>query len=133
MAGAIGGSTMAVATGYVLQTTGGNYMAIFFAVGPAYLIALLIMHLLAPRLQPVGEDELLTPRPFSPGSFLGFGFVGLVLGTFVGWCLGLITGQTGRLLLEFMGLGAVAGIAAGIILGNVLLKRKPAEPSAGVA
>jgi MFS transporter, ACS family, hexuronate transporter len=126
MAGAIGGSTMAVATGYILETTGGNYMAIFFAVGPAYLLALAIMHLLAPRLQPVSDDELLTPRPFSAGSFVGFGFVGLVLGTFVGWCVGLVTGQTGRMLLEFMGMGAGAGIVTGIIIGNILLKRKSA-------
>ncbi len=121
MAGAIGGSTMAVATGYVLETTGGNYMSIFFAVGPAYLIALAIMHVLAPRLQPVSEDELLTPRPFSPGSFLGFGFVGLFLGTFFGWCFGLVTRQAGGGLLQCMAWGALAGAVATIVLGNLML------------
>ena len=80
MAGAIGGATMAVATGVLLERTGGNYMLIFFAVGPAYLVALGIIHLLVPRLQPVDEDDLLRPKPLSASSFLGFGFVGLILG-----------------------------------------------------
>ena len=124
MAGAIGGAIMAVTTGVVLDRTGGNYMLIFFAVGPAYLIALGIIHLLAPKLQPVDEDDLLTPKPLSPGSFLGFGFVGLILGAFLGWCLGLTTRQSGMGLLEHMLGGAVMGIAGGIILGNLLLKMK---------
>jgi len=124
MAGAIGGAIMAVTTGVVLDRTGGNYMLIFFAVGPAYLVALGIIHLLAPKLQPVDEDDLLTPKPLSPGSFLGFGFVGLILGAFLGWCLGLTTRQSGMGLLEYMLGGAVMGIAGGIILGNLLLKMK---------
>jgi ACS family hexuronate transporter-like MFS transporter len=124
MAGAIGGATMAVATGYILESTGGNYMTIFFAVGPAYLIALAIIHLLAPRLQPVEETALLVPRPLSAGSFLGFGFVGLILGTFFGWCLGLLSKQTGEFLLIYMGWGSALGAIAGIIFGNLVLSRR---------
>jgi ACS family hexuronate transporter-like MFS transporter len=123
MAGAIGGATMAVATGYILESTGGNYMTIFFAVGPAYLVALTIIHLLVPRLQPVEETALFAPKPLSFGSFLGFGFVGLILGTFFGWCLGLVSKQTGGYLLVYMGWGSALGIVAGIILGNLMLKR----------
>jgi MFS family permease len=126
MAGAIGGATMAVATGYILESTGGNYMAIFFAVGPLYLIALALIHLLAPRLQPVEESALLAPRPFSAGSFLGFGFVGLILGTFLGWCLGLLSKQTGGFLLVYMGWGSALGAVAAVVLGNMTLGRKRA-------
>lgn len=124
MAGAIGGAIMAVATGVILERTGGNYMMIFFAVGPAYIVALGIIHLLAPKLQPVDEDDLLRPKPLSAGSFLGFGFVVLILGSFSGWCLGLTTGQSAHVLLEFMLGGALIGIAAGIVIGNVILKLK---------
>ncbi len=122
MAGAFGGVTMAVITGYILQTTGGNYMTIFFAVGPAYLTALLIIHLLSPRLDPVPEKELQDPEPISFGSFLGFGFVGLILGSFSGWALGIILRLSGKVLLEYMGIGAAAGVVVGIILGIILLK-----------
>jgi hypothetical protein len=124
MAGAIGGATMAVATGYILESTGGDYMTIFLTVGPAYLIALGIIHLLAPRLEPVEETALLVPRPLSAGSFLGFGFVGLILGTFFGWCLGLLSKQTGEFLLIYMGWGSALGAVAGIIFGNLVLSRR---------
>ena len=131
MAGAIGGAIMAVTTGVILDRTGGNYMLIFFAVGPAYLVALGIIHLLVPRLQPVDEDDLLRPKPLSAGSFLGFGFVGLILGSFLGWCLGLTTRQSGTGLLQYMLVGGVIGIAGGIILGNLILKRKSRGPASG--
>ncbi len=129
MAGAIGGAIMAVATGVLLERTGGNYMLIFFAVGPAYLVALGIIHLLAPRLRPVDEDELLRPIPLSAGSFLGFGFMGLILGSFLGWCVGLTTRQSGLSLLEFMLGGALIGMVSSILLGNLILKLKVRERS----
>jgi len=128
MAGAFGGTTMAVITGYILQSTRseiyphGNYMPIFFAVGPLYLLALLVMHLLAPKLKPVDPDDLAHPKPYSFGSFLGFGFVGLILGSFSGWLIGIILRWSGLMLLESMGIGAAAGVVVGIILGNILLK-----------
>jgi MFS transporter, ACS family, hexuronate transporter len=51
MAGAIGGMIMAKVVGYVLQWTG-SYMIPFFIAGLAYLLALVIIHVLAPRLAP---------------------------------------------------------------------------------
>src|SRR3954451_3020919 len=53
MAGAMGGASMAVLTGYILERTGGNYMIVFGIAASAYLVALLIIHSLAPKLEPV--------------------------------------------------------------------------------
>lgn len=52
MAGAVGGMLIAKIVGYVLQRTG-SYMVPFLIAGSAYLLALLCVHLLAPRLEPV--------------------------------------------------------------------------------
>jgi ACS family hexuronate transporter-like MFS transporter len=52
MAGSIGGMLVATATGWLLQTTG-SYHAIFLLAGTAYLLALVVIHALAPRVQPV--------------------------------------------------------------------------------
>jgi len=52
MAGAVGGLLIAKVVGYVLQATG-SYMVPFFIAGSAYLIGLLCIHILAPRLEPV--------------------------------------------------------------------------------
>lgn len=49
-AGAIGGMLMAKFTGYVLDTTG-SYTLIFAVAGSVYLIALALIHILAPRLE----------------------------------------------------------------------------------
>ena len=134
MAGAMGGATMAVATGTMLERTGGNYMLIFMAVGPAYLVALAIMHLLAPKLRPVDEAELALSDGWSLGSLIGFGFVGLVLGSFGGWCVGLLAQQPGHELLKhvkqgealliYMAAGALVGIVVGIMLGNLVSQRR---------
>lgn len=51
MCGAIGGMLIAKITGYVLQFTG-SYVPVFIIAASAYLIALLIVHLLSPRLAP---------------------------------------------------------------------------------
>jgi len=51
MAGAIGGMLISKIVGYILQSTG-SYVPIFIIAGSAYLLALLIIHLLAPKLQP---------------------------------------------------------------------------------
>ena len=51
MAGAIGGMLIAKITGFVLQTTG-SYLVVFGIAGSAYLVALAIVHLLVPRLEP---------------------------------------------------------------------------------
>ncbi len=52
MAGAIGGMLIALLVGEILQRTG-SYVPIFIIAGSMYLLALLIIHLLAPRLEPV--------------------------------------------------------------------------------
>jgi ACS family hexuronate transporter-like MFS transporter len=51
MAGAVGGMLIAKLTGYVLQATG-SYVPVFLIAGCTYLVALVIVHLLAPRLAP---------------------------------------------------------------------------------
>jgi MFS transporter, ACS family, hexuronate transporter len=51
MAGAIGGMLVATGTGYLLQFTG-SYHAVFVVAGVAYLVALGVIHALAPRLEP---------------------------------------------------------------------------------
>src|ERR1041385_4706502 len=43
MAGALGGATMAVGTGYILQSTGQNYTIVFTIAGTLYLIALALI------------------------------------------------------------------------------------------
>ena len=58
MSGAIGGMLIALVVGEILQRTG-SYVLIFIMAGTAYLIALLVIHLLTPRLQPASfESEL---------------------------------------------------------------------------
>ncbi|HEX3145342.1 MAG TPA: MFS transporter, partial [Pyrinomonadaceae bacterium] len=52
MAGAVGGMLFSAATGYVLLWTHSNYVPIFIVCGSVYLIALLLIHLLMPRLEP---------------------------------------------------------------------------------
>jgi ACS family hexuronate transporter-like MFS transporter len=51
MAGSIGGMLIATATGWILQLTG-SYQLIFVIAGTTYLLALLVIHLLNPRLEP---------------------------------------------------------------------------------
>ena len=51
MLGAVGGMIIAPLVGYILETTG-SYVPIFIIAASAYLLALLIIHLLAPRLEP---------------------------------------------------------------------------------
>jgi MFS transporter, ACS family, hexuronate transporter len=50
-AGALGGMLMAKIVGYVLQWTG-SYRIPFLIAGSAYLLALAVIHLLSPRLEP---------------------------------------------------------------------------------
>jgi ACS family hexuronate transporter-like MFS transporter len=51
MAGAVGGMLMAKYAGYVLENIG-SYTPIFLLIGSMYLIALVIIHTLVPRLDP---------------------------------------------------------------------------------
>jgi ACS family hexuronate transporter-like MFS transporter len=57
MAGAVGGMLFSFVTGYVLLWTNSNYTPVFIVCGSVYLIALLIMHLLVPRLEPAKIDD----------------------------------------------------------------------------
>lgn len=52
MAGAVGGMFIAKLTGYALQWTG-SYLLVFVIAGTTYLVALVILHVLLPRLDPV--------------------------------------------------------------------------------
>jgi len=56
MTGAVGGMLIAKIVGYVLQWTG-SYMIPFFIAGSAYLVALAVIHALAPRLEPARIDS----------------------------------------------------------------------------
>src|SRR5258707_12406067 len=56
MAGAIGGMLIASTVGLILQYTG-SYLPIFLIAGSAYLAALGIIHLLAPRLEPANVED----------------------------------------------------------------------------
>jgi ACS family hexuronate transporter-like MFS transporter len=56
MAGAVGGMLIAKVVGYVLQWTG-SYMPIFVIAASAYLTALLLVHLLAPRFTPAPVES----------------------------------------------------------------------------
>jgi ACS family hexuronate transporter-like MFS transporter len=57
MAGAIGGMFIAKLVSYILQTTG-SYVPIFAIAASAYLVALLVIHLLAPRLEPANLEAI---------------------------------------------------------------------------
>jgi ACS family hexuronate transporter-like MFS transporter len=50
--GALGGMGMALFTGYILDATG-SYSVLFAICASAYVVALLVVHLLSPRLEPV--------------------------------------------------------------------------------
>jgi MFS transporter, ACS family, hexuronate transporter len=57
MAGAVGGMLIARLVGEILERTG-SYVPIFIIAGSAYLFALLVIHLLAPRLEPARIESL---------------------------------------------------------------------------
>ncbi|MGA9767439.1 MAG: MFS transporter [Blastocatellia bacterium] len=56
MAGAVGGMLLSLLVGGILEKTG-NYLPIFIIAGSAYLLALLVIHLFAPGLEPVNLDS----------------------------------------------------------------------------
>jgi H+/Cl- antiporter ClcA len=111
---------MAVIVGYILQVTGGNYRIPFIIGGTAYLTALLVIHLLVPRIEPIGNVEHVPARPLSIGTIVGFGFMGIIFGSFAGWCTGILSRVSGPHLLEYMGLGALGGAVIGVFSGLVI-------------
>jgi ACS family hexuronate transporter-like MFS transporter len=54
MCGALGGMYFAKVVGYILDWSG-SYVSIFIVAGSMYCLALVVIHLLVPRLAPVGE------------------------------------------------------------------------------
>ena len=56
MMGGIGGALLAAFAGKIIASTG-SYLPLFIIASCAYLIALLILHVLAPRLEPVKLAE----------------------------------------------------------------------------
>lgn len=68
MAGAIGGMFIAKLAGYVLDKTG-SYLILFCIASTAYLFALLFMHFLLPRMEPMDLSRLEADGRLSrPGS-----------------------------------------------------------------
>src|SRR6266550_4586191 len=120
MAGAFNGATMAVIVGYILEVTHSNYRIPFFIAGSSYLVALLIMHLLVPKIEPVNYVDAVAAKPFSVGTIVGFGFIGSIFGSFAGWCTGLMSRVSGSGLLKYMALGAALGVLTGIISGVMI-------------
>jgi MFS transporter, ACS family, aldohexuronate transporter len=133
MAGAFNGATMAVIVGYILEVTHGNYKVPFYIAGTAYLVALLIIHLLVPRLEPVEDIEGLSVKPISIGSIVGFGFMGSIFGAFAGWCIGLLTRVSGSGLLEYMAIGALLGTLIGVVGGALLISSSSRKGNHGSA
>ena len=56
-AGGLGGYFIANIVGWVLNRNANNYLPIFLTAGSIYLVALLIVHLLAPRLEPANLGD----------------------------------------------------------------------------
>jgi ACS family hexuronate transporter-like MFS transporter len=56
MMGAVGGMIFQSSTGYILQHNNSNYIPVFVVCGSVYLVALLIMHLLLPGMEPAKID-----------------------------------------------------------------------------
>ncbi len=61
-AGAVGGMMIATFIGFLLQSTG-SYVPVFLMAGSAYLAALLVVHLLAPRLEPAQLEPAPPAQP----------------------------------------------------------------------
>ncbi len=55
-AGAAGGVLFQRLTGRILESTGSNYLPVFLICGSAYVVALLIIHLLSPKMEQVQLD-----------------------------------------------------------------------------
>jgi len=65
MLGSVGGMVAAKTIGETLQRTK-NYLPIFIVAGCGYLVALLVVHLLAPRMRPAQIQETRGFEPVRP-------------------------------------------------------------------
>jgi ACS family hexuronate transporter-like MFS transporter len=57
MAGAMGGMLMTTYNGYILEVFK-SYQPIFIVAGSMYLVAILVIHFLTPRLTPVAVERI---------------------------------------------------------------------------
>ena len=64
---------------------------------------------------------------FSAGSIIGFGFVGLVFGTFAAWVAGLVN-AAGPAMLNYLATGAGVGAVVGVIGGIAIARAQRATP-----
>ncbi|HVT80852.1 MAG TPA: MFS transporter [Phycisphaerae bacterium] len=108
MAGALGGMIMQAAAGVIKEVTN-SYLAMFIIAGSVYALAVLVIHLLAPRLKRVEEQELETkPMPVAVTAVLG-AVAGFVVGVPISFFF-----QKGT------GLSASFGLyTSGIITGDI--------------
>jgi hypothetical protein len=69
------------------------------------------------------EDIETTPSAaLSVGSVVGFGFMGLIFGSFLGWCVGLVTRAAGINLLKYMIFTGIIASVVGVLAGMLLTK-----------
>jgi len=125
MAGAVGGVVFAVVTGVLLQLRPGDYTINFVVAGSIYLVTLGVIHLLVPQLRQSDVDAPIDP--FSVGSIIGFGFVGLVFGTFAAWIVGLVN-AAGPAMIKYLAIGANVGALVGIVGGIAITRSQRATP-----
>ncbi len=79
LAGALGGMIMQAVAGVIKEVTH-SYLVMFIIAGTVYVLAVVIFHLLAPRLQKVDEKDLESqPMPYPVTAVLG-AVSGFVLG-----------------------------------------------------
>ena len=79
MAGAFGGIIMQSASGVIKEITG-QYIYMFIIAGTAYLLAFLMIHLLAPRIERVEEPELESRELPWPAAAALWAVLGAVIG-----------------------------------------------------
>ncbi len=123
MAGAVGGVVFAVVTGVLLQLRPGDYNVNFVVAGSIYLVTLGLIHLLVPQIRQADVDAPIDP--FSVGSIIGFGFVGLVFGTFAAWIVGLVN-AAGPAMIKYLAIGANIGALVGIVGGIAITRSQRA-------
>jgi ACS family hexuronate transporter-like MFS transporter len=56
MAGAVGGMIIAKSVGYILEWTHNSYLIPFAIAASAYLLALLVIHVLLPNMEPMRTE-----------------------------------------------------------------------------